>query len=176
MSRPRSHPGTAANFFFLLFQNPDDVLCHRKRPVGVLGFQGGIYDFSADPGDLLFHPKVSVFEIDAFPFRAKQFASSQSCCQLHIVHLEYPTVSGISKEGCQLFNGQRFHLLAFQLRQDTSFCRVCCDKSLLLCQFHSRGNDLVDISHHFGTQALGLLFTLDPIYPAFFQQFLVKLL
>ena len=104
-----------------------------------------------------------MFEIDAFPFRAKQFASSQSCCQLHIVHLEYPTVSGISKEGCQLFNGQRFHLLVFRLRQGTALCGVCCNQPLLFGQLHGRGDDLADVPHRLGAQPPGLPLALDSV-------------
>ena len=101
-----------------MFQNLDGILRLRQRPVGVLAFPVCFYDFVIDPGDLPFHLEVVMFEIDVLPLQAEQLASPETGCQLHVVHLEYPAVSGLSKEGVHLFNGQCFHLPMFQLRRD----------------------------------------------------------
>ena len=64
----------------------------------------------------------------------------------------------------------------FQLRQGTAFGRIGGNQSLLLRQFHGRGDDLVDVPHGFGAQALSLMLALNSVHPAFFQQLLVELL
>ena len=104
-----------------------------------------------------------MFEIDVRPFEAEQLASPQSCCQLHIVHLEYIAVFRFSKERCQLLHWESFHLPMFQLRQGAALGGIGGDDFLLLRQLHGRGDDLVDVSHGLGTEAFCLAFALDPV-------------
>ena len=63
-----------------------------------------------------FHPKAAPVQINFLPFEAKQFAFSQSCRQLRIVHLEDAALLGFLQKGGQLLDGQCFHLPMFQLR------------------------------------------------------------
>jgi len=64
----------------------------------------------------------------------------------------------------------------FQLRQGTSLGGFCDDQPLFLGQLHGRSDDLVDVPHGFGAQALSLMLALNSVHPAFFQQLLVELL
>ena len=108
------------NYLAHIFLSGDDRRVQIGNFVGdaVKGRPVCFYDFVIDPGDLPFHLEVVMFEIDVLPLQAEQLASPETGCQLHVVHLEYPAVSGLSKEGVHLFNGQCFHLPMFQLRRD----------------------------------------------------------
>ena len=64
----------------------------------------------------------------------------------------------------------------FRLRQGTALGGIGSDDFLLLRQFHGRGDDLVDVPHRLGTEALCLVFALDPVNSPAGQQLLVELL
>ena len=92
-----------------------------------------------------------MFEINVLPFEAEQLAFPQARSQLHVVQLEYPALLGFPQEGRQLLYRKGLHLLVLQLRQGTAFGGIGGNQSLLLCQLHGRGDDLVDVPHGLGT-------------------------
>ena len=75
-----------------------------------------------------------------------------------------------------MFDGQRFHLSVLQFGQGTALCVICGNQPLLFGQLHGRDDDLMDVPHGLGTQALGLVFALDSVNSPAGQQFLVELL
>ena len=56
-----------------------------------------------------------MFEIDVLLLQAEQFASSQTRGQFYVVHHENAALLGFPEEGGHRLDGQRFHLLVFQL-------------------------------------------------------------
>ena len=117
-----------------------------------------------------------MLQINVLPFEAEQLASPQSCCHLHVVHLKDAALFCLSKKRGQLLHRESFHLPMFQLRQSATLRWITGNDFLFLRQFHGRGDDLVDVPHGFGAQALSLMLALNSVHPAFFQQLLVELL
>lgn len=70
------HPGAAARFFPLLFQNGGHVLRQWQRPIGILGFQRRLHDLSFNPGHLPLDLRLALFQIDVRPLEAQQFPLS----------------------------------------------------------------------------------------------------
>ena len=62
------------------------------------------------------------------------------------------------------------------LRQGAAVCGVFGDELLFLGQLHGRGNDLVQVPHRLGAQALALFFAFNPFYSAVAEQLLVEFL
>lgn len=92
------HPGAAARFFPLLFQNGGHVLRQWQRPIGILGFQRRLHDLSFNPGHLPLDLRLALFQIDVRPLEAQQFPPSQSCRQIQIVQLEDAAFFGFSMD------------------------------------------------------------------------------
>ena len=92
------------------------------------------------------------------------------------VHLEHATLFCLSKERGQLLHRESFHLSVLQFGQGTALGGIGGDDFLLFCQLHGRGDDLVDVPHRLGTEALGLVFAFDPVNSPSGQQLFVELL
>lgn len=170
----RKDPGAIPRFLLLLRQNSYRTICQQQGAVAVFRFQRRLDDLPVDPGHLAADAEVAPLQVDVLPLETQQLAPAQAGGQLHIVHLIDAAFFGLPEEGCQLFLGQGFHLLALQSGQGTAVRRVVDDEPLPLGEVQRGGYDLVDITHCFRAKADGLLFGFQPLYPAVAQELAVE--